>query len=68
MAKKEKERKEKSKKGFFKSIREEMKKVKWPTFKEILKYTIATIVFCLIIIAFFQVLDLLISIVKGLFN
>ena len=65
---KKKERKEKSKKGFFKSIREEMKRVKWPTFKEIVKYTIATIVFCLIIIAFFQLLDLLVSLVKGLFN
>ena len=64
----QKERKEKSKKGIIKGIRAEMKKVKWPTFKEIIKYTIATVVLCLIIIAFFQVLDLLVSLVKGLFN
>ena len=66
MAKKTK--REKSNKGFFKSIIGEMKKVNWPKLKEIAKYTIATIVLCLVIIGFFQVLNLLVSLVKGLFS
>ncbi len=80
MAKEEKEKKTKKvkkaknnkkevkKEGFFKGIRNELKLVKWPTFKEILKYTIATIIFCIILIIFFQILDLILAYVKGLFN
>lgn len=66
---KEKKVKEKSRKqGFFHSIRVEMKKVKWPSFKEILKYTLATIILCVVIALFFQLLNVLVSLVKGLFN
>ena len=80
MAKEEKEKKTKKvkkaknnkkevkKEGFFKGIRNELKLVKWPTFKEILKYTIATVIFCIILIIFFQILDLILAYVKGLFN
>ncbi len=68
MSKKEKEQKvSKSKQGFFHGIKMEMKKVKWPSFKEIVKYTIATIIVCLIVIAFFQILNILISLIKGVF-
>ena len=48
-------------------IRMELKKVKWPEGKEIVKYTIATIAFCLVLVAFFMLLDLLSSFVKELF-
>lgn len=50
------------------TIRKEMKLVKWPTLKEIVKYTIATLIFCLIFVAFFKGLEFLMALVKGLFN
>ena len=67
--KKAKEVKEesKNKQSFFHGIKMEMKKVKWPSAKEIAKYTIATIVVCLIIAGFFQLLNVLISLIKGAF-
>ena len=69
-------KKEKSKKkdkkvqkeGFFKGITKELKLVKWPSFKELLKYTIATILFCIVLVAFFEVLNIIMAYVKGLFN
>ncbi len=67
-----KDNKSKQKKGqkesFFKGIKKELKLVIWPKAKEILKYTIATIVLCLIFVAFFEVLNLIMAYVKGLFN
>ncbi len=56
------------KQGFFTSLKSEMKKVKWPSFKEIVKYTIATIILIIIIALLFEVLNIIISLVKGLFN
>lgn len=53
--------------SFFKQVREEMKLVRWPSFKEILKYAFATIIFCLIIGGFFILLNLGLSFIKGMF-
>lgn len=58
---------EEKKDNYFKEVRKELKMVKWPTFKEVLKYTVSTIVFCLILCAFFILLNLLMSWVKGMF-
>ena len=58
----------KNKEGFLKGLKKELGLVKWPTFKEIVKYTIATIVFCVILIAFFEVLNLVLAYIKELFN
>ena len=58
----------KKKDSFFKGVKKELAKVKWPTAKEVLKYTIATVVFIIILVAFFAALNLLMSFVKGLFN
>ena len=55
MAKKQK------KESLIKSVKQEMKKVKWPTAKEILKYTFATLAFCLILAAFFMLLNVILS-------
>ena len=64
--KKEKTKKEKVKKeNYFASVRSEISKVKWPSKKEVLKYTIATIVFVIILVVFFILLDLLMSVIKG---
>ena len=62
------EKKKGQKEGFFKGIRKELKLVKWPTAKEIVKYTIATIIFCIIFAAFFIALNVIMAYVKGLFS
>lgn len=58
----------KKKESLLKGIRLEMKKVTWPSKKDIIKYSIATLVFCIIVMVFFQLLNLGLSVVKGVFN
>lgn len=68
---KEKDKKKKStkkKEGFFKGVRLELKKVSWPNKKDVIKYSLATLVFCVILVGFFQLLDLGLSVIKGVFN
>ncbi|MBE6140493.1 MAG: preprotein translocase subunit SecE [Firmicutes bacterium] len=55
------------KQNYFKKIRKELSLVKWPKGKEVLKYSLATIMMCLGLCAFFLVLNLLLSLLKGLF-
>ena len=58
---------EKTKKeSYFNGLKKELKLVKWPEGKEIVKYTIATVVFCIIFVAFFELLNLIMAFVKGL--
>ena len=66
MAKKEKSEK-KNKKSFIGSTLVEMKQMRWPTGKEVLKYSITTICLCLFFIGFFVLINLLASFIKGLF-
>ncbi len=56
------------KESFTKGIKKEMKLVKWPSAKEIVKYTIATVIFCIILIVFFELLNMILAYIKGLFN
>ena len=63
----EKKEKKEKKPGFFKETGAEMKKVSWPSAKDVAKYTVATLVFCLIVVGFFQLLNLALSFVKGMF-
>ena len=65
---KKKEKNNKPTEKFLVGVKKEMKLVIWPTAKEILKYTLATIIFCIILVAFFEVLNLVMAYVKGLFN
>ncbi len=62
--KKEKVRKE----TYFEGVRNELAKVKWPTKKEVFKYTMATIIFMIILVGFFILLSILMSAIKGAFN
>ena len=62
--KKKKEKKER----FFSGVKQEMSKVKWPTKKEVLKYTLATLIFIIVLVIFFVLISLLMSVVKGAFN
>lgn len=63
--KKTKETKKKT--NYFKAIKSEMSKVVWPKGNEIVKYTIATIGFVILFVAYFLLLNLLMSFIKGLF-
>ena len=63
-----KETRKEPKEKFFAGIKKELKLVKWPTWKEIFKYTIATIIFCLILVLFFELLNFVMAYIKGLFN
>ena len=47
------------KEGFFKSVRAEFRKVRWPNKKEMIKYSIATIVFVLFFGIFFYLIEVL---------
>ena len=49
-------------------VHREMKKVVWPTFGDVCKYSLAVIFFCIVLIAFFIGIDALSSFVKGLFS
>lgn len=62
-----KEKKNKNKEGYFKLLKEQMKLVIWPNGKEIFKYTFSTILFILVFVLFFQLIDVISSFVKGLF-
>ena len=53
--------------NYFKGVAKEMKLVKWPTFKDVVKYTVATLILCIIVCGFFLLLNLLLSIIKGWF-
>ena len=44
---------------------EELKLVRWPSKKEVLKYTISTIVFVIFFALFFTLIDVLFALVKG---
>lgn len=59
-----------AKKSLFKEVKAELKKVKWPTKEDMLKYSIATLVFIIVFGLYFYGLDALFawisSLVKGL--
>ena len=65
---KKKVKNNKPKEKFFVGLKKELKLVNWPEAKSIFKYTIATIIFCIVLVAFFEVLNLIMAYVKGLFN
>lgn len=66
--KKEKKQTKTKKESFLKGVRLELKKVTWPTKKDVFKYSIATLIFCVVVMIFFQILDLGLSVIKGVFN
>ena len=58
----------KKKESIFAGVKREMKKVTWPSKKDIIKYSVATLVFCIVVMVFFQLLNLGLSVIKGVFN
>ena len=54
-------KKKQKKDSLVKGVKQEMKKVKWQTVKEVVKYTFATLVFCVILALFFMLLNVILS-------
>ncbi len=65
MMKKKSKKNKVVKDNYFKQVRLEMKQVVFPKKKEVLKYTCATIVIVLLMIGFFELVNLVLSIIKG---
>lgn len=53
-------------KSYFQEIKEELKKVKWLTKEEMVKYTIAAVVFIVIFGLYFYGMDFIFSWLKGI--
>ncbi len=60
-----KEIKKAPKSNFFKEVKAEFSKIKWPTKKDMLKYSIATIVFVVFFALFFYLIDLVMALLKA---
>lgn len=59
-------KKKNKRESYISGVKSEMKKVSWPTKKEVLKYTIATVIFILIVLAFFLLIIALFSAVGAM--
>lgn len=53
-------------KGFFKGVSAELKKIAWPTEKEMKSYSLQVLVFVVVLTTFFFAVDLVISQVMNL--
>lgn len=51
---------------FFSEVKKELGKVKWPTKKDMVKYSIATICFVIFFAVFFYLIDLGVALIKSL--
>lgn len=56
----------KSKKGFFKGIKSEFKKIVWPTKKETINATLVTIVTLIAVSALIKIIDMILRFLLGL--
>jgi len=54
--------------GFVKGLKKEMAQVKWPSSKEMVKYTVATLVFVIFFGGYFYLINFLFALLKELFN
>ena len=52
--------------SYINSVKSEMKKVKWPTKKEMLKYTISTLCFVILFALYFFGIESLFAFIKGM--
>lgn len=52
---------------FFKGVKKEISRVRWPNKKEMIKYSIATIVFIVFFSAFFYLFDTIVAMLMELF-
>lgn len=54
--------------GFFRETKKEISNVKWPKGKEMVKYTIATLIFVIFFGGYFYLINFLFALLKGLFS
>lgn len=59
-------KKNKVKKSFFESVKSELKKVKWPSKKNMVKYTISTLCFIILFALYFFGIESIFAFIKGL--
>ena len=52
--------------NFFRGVKTEGKRIKWPTKKDMLKYSVATIFFIVFCAAFFYVIDVILALLHTL--
>ncbi len=55
----------KNNESYINQVKGELKKVKWPTKKEMLKYTLSTLIFIIFFAVFFYGIDTLFALFKG---
>ncbi len=70
-----KNKKASSKKGlltkfriFFNGVKDEFNRVHWPSKKDMLKYSVATIVFIVFFALFFYLIEVIFALIQTLFN
>lgn len=51
--------------GYFKGVKKETKRIRWTKPKELVKYSITTIIFIVFFSAFFYVIDLLVALLRS---
>ena len=51
---------------FLDEVKKELKKVRWPSKKEMVKYSVATICFVIFFAAFFYLIDLAVAFIRTL--
>lgn len=52
---------------YFKGVKKEIKRIRWTTGKELLKYSITTVVFMLSLGIYFYAIDILVSVLRSAF-
>jgi len=52
--------------GFFGEVKKELSKVKWPSKNDMVKYSIATIVFVVFFAGFFSLISALVAVITNL--
>ena len=52
---------------YFKGVKKEIGRIRWTTGKELVKYSLTTIAFMLVLGLYFYVIDLLVSLVRSAF-
>ena len=53
-------------KNFLSEVKKELSKVKWPSKKDMVKYSIATICFVIFFAAFFYAIDAMVAFIKSM--
>lgn len=51
--------------GYFKGVKKEISRIRWTKGKELLKYSIAAVVFILFFCIFFYVIDMLVALLRS---